>query len=104
MNRYGMAEGLRTQGRVLLALMLREARTRYGRTRAGYLWAFIEPAVHISFFALLFSTRVPVVPLGHSMVLFLATGFSTYLGFRNVMSRTQGGYGSNEALLSFPIV
>jgi capsular polysaccharide transport system permease protein len=104
MNRHGMAEGLRTQGRVLLALMLREARTRYGRTRAGYLWAFIEPVMHISFFAVLLSTRLLVVPLGNSIVLFLATGFSTFIGFKNVMTRTQGGYGSNEALLSFPIV
>jgi len=36
--------------------------------------------------------------------MFLATGFCVFLGFRNVMRRTEGGYGSNEALLSFPIV
>jgi len=104
MNRHGFVEGLKTQGRVLLALMLREARTRYGRTRAGYLWALLEPIMHISFFTVLFSARFPVVPLGQSLVLFLATGFATFLGFRNVLNRTQGGYGSNEALLSFPIV
>lgn len=104
MNRHGFAEGLRTQGRVILALILREARTRYGRTRMGYLWAVIEPIVHITCFTALFSSRWTVVPLGHSLVLFLATGFSTFIGFRNVMNRTQGGYGSNEALLSFPIV
>jgi len=104
MSRNSFAEALRIQGRVLLALMLREARTRYGRTRAGYLWALLEPAVHVTFFSVLFSLRLMVVPLGHSIVVFLVTGFATYFGFRNVMSRTGGGYGSNEALLSFPIV
>jgi len=32
------SEALRSQRRVVIALMLREARTRYGRQRAGYLW------------------------------------------------------------------
>src|SRR3954468_23858549 len=33
-----LARGLRIQARVVLALMLREARTRYGRAKGGYLW------------------------------------------------------------------
>lgn len=98
------AEALRIQGRVLLALMLREARTRYGRTKAGYLWALLEPLLHIALFSVLFIYRWAAIPLGNSAILFLATGFLTFLGFRNVMNRTGGGYGSNEALLSFPIV
>jgi capsular polysaccharide transport system permease protein len=99
------AEALRSQGRVIFALMLREARTRYGRTKLGYLWAFIQPCVHIAFFWSLmtfFGGRAN--PLDDNNAMFLATGMLTFLGFRNVMKRTQGGYGSNEALLSFPIV
>jgi capsular polysaccharide transport system permease protein len=84
--------------------MLREARTRYGRTRAGYLWALLEPVIHIAALSLLYTTRLAVVPLGNSAILFLATGLMIFLGFRRVMTRTAGGYGSNEALLSFPIV
>jgi len=101
---HEFAESLRIQGRVLLALMLREARTRYGRTKAGYLWALLEPGIHIAVFSLIYSTKFIIIPLGNSVVLFLATGFAVFLGFRNVMMRTAGGYGSNEALLSFPIV
>jgi capsular polysaccharide transport system permease protein len=97
-------DGMRIQGRVLLALMLREARTRYGRRQAGYLWALIEPIMHVAMFVIIFSYMGRPVPLGQSTTLFLVTGLSTYFGFRNVMTRTQGGYGSNEALLSFPIV
>ena len=101
---HDLAEGLRIQGRVIMALMLREARTRYGRMKVGYLWALVEPTIHIALFSLLFSYRWVTVPLGSSVLLFLATGFLTFFGFRNVMSRTSGAYGSNEALLSFPVV
>jgi capsular polysaccharide transport system permease protein len=84
--------------------MLREARSRYGRRRAGYLWALIEPVLHILLFYLMFRYLMRAVPLGHSLAMFLATGFAPYLGYRNVQSRTQGGYGSNQALLTYPIV
>jgi capsular polysaccharide transport system permease protein len=104
MTSQSAVEGMRIQGRVLLALMLREARTRYGRRQAGYLWALIEPIMHVGMFVIIFTYAARPVPLGQSTVLFLVTGLATYFGFRNVMTRTQGGYGSNEALLSFPIV
>jgi capsular polysaccharide transport system permease protein len=95
---------LKIQGRVLLALMLREARTRYGRQKFGYLWALIEPILHIVLFYGIFQYTLRVVPLGHSLPMFLATGLATYVGFANVMNRTQGGFASNEALLAYPIV
>lgn len=97
-------EGLAVQGRVLLALILREARTRYGRQRAGYTWALVEPMLHIAVFYFIFRYKLKFVPLGDSLLMFLATGFAVYLGFRDVMSRTQGGYGSNASLLAYPIV
>ena len=97
-------EPVRVQGRVLLALMLRESRTRYGRERVGYLWALMEPILHIASFYLIFQYMLRVVPLGHSLPMFLATGLATYLGFNNVLHRTQGGFASNEALLAYPLV
>lgn len=101
---HELAEPLRIQGRVLLALMLREARTRYGRQKFGYLWALIEPILHILLFYGIFQYTLRIVPIGHSLPMFLATGLSTYVGFSNVMNRTQGGFASNEALLAYPVV
>jgi capsular polysaccharide transport system permease protein len=100
----GFKEALAIQGRVLLALMLREARTRYGRRQAGYLWALIEPILHISVIMMVYSYMSRPCPLGDSLPLFLATGVATFLGWRNLMNRTRGGYGSNAALLTYPIV
>ena len=99
-----LVEPLKIQGRVVLALMLREARTRYGRQRVGYLWALIEPILHITLFYAIFTYTLRVVPLGHSLAMFLATGLATYVGFSNVLNRTQGGFASNEALLAYPVV
>jgi capsular polysaccharide transport system permease protein len=92
------------QGRVLLALMLREARTRYGRRRLGYLWALIEPLIHIALLSAMFPLLGRAAPLGDNVPTFLATGLVLYFCFQHVRNRTQGGYGSNEALLSFPII
>lgn len=104
LRRKSFIDPLRTQARVLLALMLREGRTRYGRQKAGYLWALLEPIIHIAGFTLFFELRLRVVPLGQSVPIFLATGFSMYHGFRHVMGRVQGAFGSNEALLTYPLV
>ena len=99
-----MAKGCESRGRVLLALMLREAQTRFGRHKLGYLWAVVEPIAHVVMFIALFSFLQRTVALGDSIPMFLATGFATYFGFYRVMNRTEGGYRSNEALLTFPPV
>lgn len=99
-----LIEPFRVQGRVLLALILREGRTRYGRRKLGYLWGLIEPIIHIVGFTLLFELKLRVIPLGHSVMVFLATGFAMYHGFRHVMTRVQGAFNSNEALLTYPLV
>jgi capsular polysaccharide transport system permease protein len=97
-------EGLRVQGRVILALMLRESKTRFGKHKLGYLWALIEPLVHTGIFIMLFTFLARQVALGDSVHMFLATGFSTYFGFKRVLSRTETGYRGNESLLTFPPV
>jgi capsular polysaccharide transport system permease protein len=60
--------------------------------------------MHITMLMVIFSFIGRASPLGDSLPMFLATGIATYLGFRNVYSRTKGGYGSNEALLTYPVV
>ena len=40
-----LRDSLRVQGRVLVALLLREMLTRYGRHNIGFLWVFVEPMI-----------------------------------------------------------
>jgi hypothetical protein len=44
----GVAEMFDLRSRMIGALLLREARTRFGRSSLGYLWAVIEPVSHVA--------------------------------------------------------
>jgi tetratricopeptide (TPR) repeat protein len=51
----GLVERVRTQFRVIHALIIRETRTRFGDSRLGYGWALIEPILHIALLSTVFS-------------------------------------------------
>ena len=100
-----LREGLALQARVVRALILREVRTLYGRHRLGYLWAFFEPLLHMSFWFLLWG----LVRHGHAVhdmapLVFLSCGLIPFFCFMNVAAFVQGAIGSNAALLQFPVV
>jgi capsular polysaccharide transport system permease protein len=76
--------------RTIVALMLREMSSRYGRTPGGYVWAILEPLGMILMLAFGFSLLMRSPPLGNSFLLFYATGylpFSLFLrGSRTIMN------------------
>lgn len=96
---------LRSMGRVLVALMLRETKTRFGRSRFGYVWAIVEPIVYITFFLTIrtFIAR-GAGAFGESLMLFLMTGLITVRVFLAVSSFTSAAILSNRALLAYPPV
>ena len=51
----GFGERLRTQCRVIQALIVRETRTRFGDAKLGYGWALLEPILHITMLSAIFS-------------------------------------------------
>nr|WP_280323120.1 ABC transporter permease [Sulfitobacter faviae] len=91
-------------GRVILALMLREMSTRYGRSPGGYLWAFLEPIGVIFIMAIGFSLLVRTPPLGSSFILFFATGMLPFTLYQNVAQTVGGSIGFSKSLLRYPIV
>ena len=95
---------LRTQIRVVLALLLREARVRYGRSRLGYMWAIIDPVVLISALSILFSNFRGEAPYGTSFALFFATGVLPYKYFSNTASYLGAAFESNRPLFNYPVV
>ena len=82
--------GLATQGRVISALLRREALTRYSHTRIGYLWAVLEPIAHLLTLGVLFRifTQGPP-PVGDSLFLFYLTGLIPFLVFWQVSQTNQ---------------
>lgn len=91
-------------GRVILALMLREMSTRYGRSPGGYLWAFLEPIGMIVVMAIGFSLLVRTPPLGASFILFFATGMLPFTLYQNVVQAVGGAIAFSKNLLKYPIV
>jgi capsular polysaccharide transport system permease protein len=91
-------------GRVVLALMLREMSTRYGRTPGGYVWALLEPLGGVLILAIGFSLLVRSPPLGTSFMLFYATGLMPFDLFRKVSMTTAKSLRFSRQLLAYPAV
>jgi len=51
-----IVEALRTQVRVIHALVLRETKTRYGQHKLGFVWAILEPMIMVALFVAIFSS------------------------------------------------
>lgn len=90
--------------RVIIALVIREMNTRYGRTWGGYLWAVLEPIGMITMLSLAFSQFIHTPPLGHSFVLFYATGYVPFHFYSEVSNNTSSAVAYNRTLMHFPMV
>lgn len=97
-------QALRTQGRVIHALMLRETKTRFGKFKLGYFWAFFEPVMFVVILAVIFNVVGRDSPSGIPLTLFLATGIMGFIFFRSGFSFTMMSIRQNRALLTFPQV
>lgn len=90
--------------RVILALMLREMGTSYGRSPGGYLWAILSPVGSIAMMAAAFSMMVHRPSLGTSFILFYATGYLPFDLFGQVSNKVGGAMSYSKALLAYPRV
>ena len=95
---------LTVMSRVVLAVLLREMQTRFGKNRLGYLWALFEPVLHVSVYLTVFILLGRSTPLGDSLPLFLITGVTPWLLFSHVLDRTMRAVDGNRALLTYPHV
>ena len=90
--------------RTVLALILREMSSRYGRTPGGYVWAILEPLAAIIVLSVGFSLVLRAPSLGTSFLLFYATGylpFDLYMSTSNPVARA---IGFSKPLLQYPSV
>lgn len=98
--RSSFLASLRIQVRVIQALIMRELHTRYGRENVGYLWMIGEPMLLASVIGLLHSNS------GHSSyggdikpLPFAVLGYTTFILFRGIVNRSEGGVEANAPLL-----
>jgi len=96
--------GLINMSRVVTAIILRETKTRFGKNKLGYLWAFIEPMAYVTIFILIREKAGTAVPFGSNLYLFILTGILVYRIFISIAGRANGSISSNQALLTYPLV
>ncbi|NJC88965.1 MAG: ABC transporter [Desulfuromonas sp.] len=99
-----LRDGLKTQVRVVRALMLRETKTLFGKHKLGYVWAFIQAAFLILIFWALRSRGNMHPPFGISSAVFLLGGFIPWFFFSEAVNRSINAIGGNMALLAYPQV
>ncbi len=90
--------------RNILALMLREMSTRYGRTPGGYIWSVLEPLAAILFLSLGFSLVLRSPSLGTSFLLFYATGYLPLNLYQALANPIAKSIMFSRPLLRFPAV
>lgn len=88
--------------RSILALVLREMATSYGRSPGGYLWAILQPVGGIAILTLIFSYAVTSPPLGSSFALFYAPGMLGLTAFLSVSQNVQSALRFSRGLLAYP--
>lgn len=90
--------------RSIVALMLREMTTTYGRSPGGYLWAILEPVGGMILLSLVFSYISRSPALGNNFMYFFAGGilpFGLYMTLSNVTATSMR---FSKGLLEYPSV
>lgn len=97
---------LAQQMRIILALILRETKTRFGRARFGYFWVIFEPLAHIGIMITLISlfSHSNLPPIGPNFALFYFTGIIPYHLFTHTVSHMINSVPENRPLLHLPLV
>jgi len=97
-------QALSLQSRVIHALILRETRTRFGRSRLGYFWAFFEPMAYLASLITIFSILGRTSPIGVDIKLFFLTGIIPWILFSKTVGSISNAAESNQNLLGYPQV
>ncbi len=89
---------------VLIALLHREAITRFGKYKLGVLWMVVEPLISVIVLGLLLGPIVGRTAPDMPYAFFLLNGFMLLDAFSGPMSAGIGAIKSNRGLLVFPKV
>jgi capsular polysaccharide transport system permease protein len=92
------------QGRVLLAIMLRDIRTRFFGHGLGFLVAIAWPLAHILILLAIYDIAGRAPPYGDSAALFFATGLAPFMAFSYMSRFVMYSVVMNRPLLAFPAV
>lgn len=90
--------------RTIVALILREMSTTYGRSPGGYLWAVAEPALGLALLVAIFSTGFRSPPLGNNFPIYYASGLLPFFAFLMISTKVSQSINFSKQLLAYPRV
>lgn len=88
--------------RAIVALMLREMATSYGRSPLGYLWAVLEPVAGIALLTAIFSSGFRSPPMGTNFAIFYASGLVPFIMYVDLSSKILASLSFSRNLLVYP--
>jgi capsular polysaccharide transport system permease protein len=93
--------GLQIQAAAIRALFLRELQTRFGRYRLGYIWAVLEPGLHVATMVLLFGAVLHRSIPGMEYPLFLVNGILPWFMIARSATKALGAVAANKGLFNY---
>ena len=96
-----MRKAFQIQRSVVFALFLREIKTRFGQARLGYLWAIVEPTLHVVILLTMFTIVRGRIQPGFDYAVFVTTGIVPFLFFTHMVSRSLATVDANRGLFWF---
>lgn len=92
--------------RTVVALMLREISTTYGRSVGGYAWALLDPILGIALLTVVFQGALGAAKpmIGSNFPLFYATGYIPFVMYNDIANKMAGSLRYSRPLLAYPAV
>lgn len=90
--------------RAVMALILREMSTTYGRSPGGYIWALAEPVGGIVLLTAIFGLIARTPPLGMNFPLYFASGILPFMMYQSTSSKVGQAIRYSRQLLAYPSV
>ncbi len=103
-RRLTFSETLKAQWRIILAIMLRDIKTRFFGSAFGFILVVAWPLTHLFVILLVNAAVGRATPFGDSAALWFATGLVPYIVFQYMARFTMLGLVLNRPLLVFPVV
>jgi capsular polysaccharide transport system permease protein len=96
---------LKAQGRIIVALMLHDIRSRFGSNASGFIaMGILWPLSHMFILLAIYAVMGRIAPFGESTALWFATGVVPFLAFQYMARFIAIGVLRNKSLLSLPVV
>lgn len=99
-----LSYALRENARVISALVVRSAVTRFGESRLGFIWILVEPAAYVGIFLLIHTQMKAHIPFGDNALLFILAGVFGFRMTRGISRKTERAIVTNQPMLTYPLV